>query len=543
MKIEEGKLVIWINGDKGYNGLAEVGKKFEKDTGIKVTVEHPDKLEEKFPQVAATGDGPDIIFWAHDRFGGYAQSGLLAEITPAAAFQDKLYPFTWDAVRYNGKLIAYPIAVEALSLIYNKDLLPNPPKTWEEIPALDKELKAKGKSALMFNLQEPYFTWPLIAADGGYAFKYENGKYDIKDVGVDNAGAKAGLTFLVDLIKNKHMNADTDYSIAEAAFNKGETAMTINGPWAWSNIDTSAVNYGVTVLPTFKGQPSKPFVGVLSAGINAASPNKELAKEFLENYLLTDEGLEAVNKDKPLGAVALKSYEEELAKDPRIAATMENAQKGEIMPNIPQMSAFWYAVRTAVINAASGRQTVDAALAAAQTNAAAMARFEDPTRRPYKLPDLCTELNTSLQDIEITCVYCKTVLELTEVFEFARKDLFVVYRDSIPHAACHKCIDFYSRIRELRHYSDSVYGDTLEKLTNTGLYNLLIRCLRCQKPLNPAEKLRHLNEKRRFHNIAGHYRGQCHSCCNRARQERLQRGSAAAESSELTFQELLGERR
>ncbi len=157
-KIEEGKLVIWINGDKGYNGLAEVGKKFEKDTGIKVTVEHPDKLEEKFPQVAATGDGPDIIFWAHDRFGGYAQSGLLAEITPDKAFEDKLYPFTWDAVRYNGKLIAYPIAVEALSLIYNKDLLPNPPKTREEIPALDKELKAKGKSALMFNLQEPYFT-------------------------------------------------------------------------------------------------------------------------------------------------------------------------------------------------------------------------------------------------------------------------------------------------------------------------------------------------------------------------------------------------
>lgn len=396
-KIEEGKLVIWINGDKGYNGLAEVGKKFEKDTGIKVTVEHPDKLEEKFPQVAATGDGPDIIFWAHDRFGGYAQSGLLAEITPDKAFQDKLYPFTWDAVRYNGKLIAYPIAVEALSLIYNKDLLPNPPKTWEEIPALDKELKAKGKSALMFNLQEPYFTWPLIAADGGYAFKYENGKYDIKDVGVDNAGAKAGLTFLVDLIKNKHMNADTDYSIAEAAFNKGETAMTINGPWAWSNIDTSKVNYGVTVLPTFKGQPSKPFVGVLSAGINAASPNKELAKEFLENYLLTDEGLEAVNKDKPLGAVALKSYEEELVKDPRIAATMENAQKGEIMPNIPQMSAFWYAVRTAVINAASGRQTVDEALKDAQTNSSSL---EVLFQGPEFLQQICSHPDRQVRDIE-----------------------------------------------------------------------------------------------------------------------------------------------
>lgn len=364
--IEEGQLVIWINGDKGYNGLAEVGKKFAQDTGINVIVEHPDKLEEKFPQVAATGDGPDIIFWAHDRFGGYAQSGLLTEINPDQAFQDKLYPFTWDAVRYNGKLIAYPIAVEALSLIYNKDLLPEPPKTWEAISALDNALKAKGKSALMFNLQEPYFTWPLIAADGGYAFKFADGKYDAKDVGVASIGAKVGLSFLIGLMRNEHINADTDYSIAEAAFNKGETAMTINGPWAWANIDKSKVNYGVALLPTFKGKPSKPFTGVLSAGINAASPNKALAKEFLENYLLTDSGLDMVNKDKPLGAVALKSFQEQLAKDPRIAATMANARKGEIMPNIPQMSVFWYALKTAVSNAASGRQTVDAALQDAQ---------------------------------------------------------------------------------------------------------------------------------------------------------------------------------
>ncbi|WP_312063011.1 maltose/maltodextrin ABC transporter substrate-binding protein MalE [Pantoea septica] len=365
-KIEEGKLVIWINGDKGYNGLAEVGKKFEQDTGIKVTVEHPDKMEEKYPQVAATGDGPDIIFWAHDRFGGYAQSGLLAEISPDKSFQEKLFPFTWDAVRFNGKLIGYPVSVESLSLIYNKDLLPNPPKSWEEMAAVDKQLRAKGKSAIMFNLQEPYFTWPLLAAGGAYAFKKSDGGYDVKDTGVDNAGAKAGMQFLVDQVKAKTLNADTDYSIAEAAFNKGQTAMTINGPWAWSNIDKSGINYGVTLLPTLNGKPSKTFVGVLSAGINAASPNKELAKEFLENYLLTDAGLDAVNKDKPLGAVTLKSFQQALEKDERIAATMNNARSGDIMPNIPQMAAFWYAMRTATLNALSGRQSVDAALKDAQ---------------------------------------------------------------------------------------------------------------------------------------------------------------------------------
>ncbi|MBF0752396.1 MULTISPECIES: maltose/maltodextrin ABC transporter substrate-binding protein MalE [unclassified Pasteurella] len=361
-KMTEGKLVIWINGDKGYNGLAEVGKKFEADTGVSVLVEHPDKLEEKFPQVASTGDGPDIIFWAHDRFGGYAQSGLLAELQPSQEFKDKFVDFAWDAENYNGKIIGYPVAIEALSLIYNKDLTPEAPKSWEDILELDKKLKKEGKNAIMWNLAEPYFTWPVVASNGGYAFKYANGRYDANDIGVNNEGSQKGLQFVVDMVKTKVINADMDYAVAEASFNKGETALTINGPWAWGNIEKSKINYGVAVLPTLNGQASKPFVGVLSAGVNAASPNKDFAKEFLENYLLTNEGLATVNADKPLGAVALKSYQEQLAKDSRIAATMANAQNGEIMPNIPQMTAFWYAERSAITNAVSGRQEVKAAL-------------------------------------------------------------------------------------------------------------------------------------------------------------------------------------
>ena len=361
-KMTEGKLVIWINGDKGYNGLAEVGKKFEKDTGVQVLVEHPDKLEEKFAQVASTGDGPDVVFWAHDRFGGYAQAGLLSEVNVSKEFKDKFVDFAWDAETYNGKVVGYPVAIEAISLIYNKKLTPTPPKTWEEILELDKKLKKDGKNAIMWNLSEPYFTWPVVASNGGYAFKFANGKYDANDIGVNNEGSVKALQFVVDMVKNKNISADMDYAIAEASFNKGQTALTINGPWSWGNIEKSGIDYGVTVLPTLNGQASKPFVGVLSAGINSASPNKDLAKEFLENYLLTDDGLNAVNKDKPLGAVALKSFQEVLAKDPRIAATMDNAKKGEIMPNIPQMTAFWYAEKSAINNAVTGRQTVKQAL-------------------------------------------------------------------------------------------------------------------------------------------------------------------------------------
>jgi maltose/maltodextrin transport system substrate-binding protein len=301
------------------------------------------------------------VFWAHDRFGGYAEAGLLAEVKPSKEVKEGIVDFAWDAVKYDGKLIGYPVAVESLSLIYNKDLVPNPPKSWEEVAEIDAQLKKDGKSAIMWNLKEPYFTWPLMAADGGYAFKYGAEGYDVKDAGIAKDGVKDAMN-----VEKGVISADMDYSVSESSFNQGNTAMTINGPWAWGNIEKSGINYGVTTLPKFNGQSSKPFVGVLTAGISTASPNQDLAVEFIENYLLTNDGLRKVNDDKPLGAVALNSFQKELDADKRIAATMDNAMNGEIMPNIPQMGAFWGAAKNSIINIVDGRQTVDAALADAE---------------------------------------------------------------------------------------------------------------------------------------------------------------------------------
>src|SRR5262249_34064939 len=45
---EKGTLLIWINGDKGYEGIAKIAEKFTKDTGIAVKVEHPDTAIDTF---------------------------------------------------------------------------------------------------------------------------------------------------------------------------------------------------------------------------------------------------------------------------------------------------------------------------------------------------------------------------------------------------------------------------------------------------------------------------------------------------------------
>lgn len=358
----EGEITIWINGDKSYEGLAKIGQQFEEDTGVKVIVQHPESLESRFEKVAAKGMGPDIIFWAHDRFGGYAEAGLLKEVTPSKEFKDKLVDFSWDAVTVNGKLMGYPMAIEAPSLIYNKDLLPEPPKTWEELADIHKKMQAQNKTAIMWDVKNAYFTWPMISSGGAYAFEKTAGGYNGAKTGVNNAAGVKGLQFLVDMVNQGVVNPDMDYSVSEAAFSKGEAAMTINGPWSWGNLDKMGINYGVAVLPTLNGGKGNPFVGVLSAGINAASPNGDLAVEFLENYLFVDDALKVMNDDKPLGAVTLKSFQNILEKDARIKATMTNAENGEIMPNIPQMTAYWFAEGAAIDNAMQGKQTVKEAL-------------------------------------------------------------------------------------------------------------------------------------------------------------------------------------
>ncbi|MFH0878168.1 MAG: extracellular solute-binding protein, partial [Lentisphaerota bacterium] len=119
----EGKLLIWINGDKAYTALAEIGKKFEADNGIPVTVEHPTDLPTKYAPAAQTGNGPDLVFWAHDRLGSWAASGLIQPLQIEAEYKAQFHPKSWEAFTYDGKIWGYPVCLESVALIYNKSLV------------------------------------------------------------------------------------------------------------------------------------------------------------------------------------------------------------------------------------------------------------------------------------------------------------------------------------------------------------------------------------------------------------------------------------
>jgi len=355
---EKGKLLIWINGDKGYEGIAKIGQKFTKDTGIEVVVEHPEDAIAKFEQAAAAGKGPDIWMWPHDRAGSWATAGLIVPVTPSKKTVAAIDPIAWKAWTIGGKTWGYPLSIEAVGLIYNKALVPTPPKTWEEVLALDKKLQAQGKHAISWPITQIYFGYGMISAGGGYAFKRKaDGSYDPQDTGVNNAGAVKGVDALMKAINAGAISKTADYATTDAGVNDGSIAMMFNGPWAWNNLKKSKIDFGVATFPKIDGKQGGAFVGVLGAMLSSVSPNKEIANEFMENYLLSLEGLKAVHAHVPLGVPANKAFYNELKADPLIAGTMANAQLGTPMPNNPEMTRFWSGMEAALQNITQGRET------------------------------------------------------------------------------------------------------------------------------------------------------------------------------------------
>ena len=289
----DGELLIWISDNRGYHALGELGKRFEREMGVPVRVETQEDITNKFQLAAQSGKGPDIFFWAHDRIGEWADAGLLKPVKVGEAFKAAFLPMAWEAVTHRKQIWGYPLALECVSLICNKKLVTGrPPTQLSEFPAFARELKAKDPKliAIMWDYASPYFSFPFLASAGAYSFRRTETGYNLKDIGVDNAGAIEGLKAIVDLINKDVLPRGSTQSVTDQKMSSGELATMVNGPWEWTNLRKRGIDFELAPLPGVGGNPGKPFVGVLTAFINRSSPNTDFAKYFLEQYVCTVEG-------------------------------------------------------------------------------------------------------------------------------------------------------------------------------------------------------------------------------------------------------------
>ena len=366
----DGELSIWMDADR-VPAMQEAGRRFEHDYGIKVNVDATENIPNNFPLAAQSNKGPDIVIFAHDKVGEWADGGLIAPIAIPESYRSRFDPKAWEAVQHRREYWGYPLCFEVVELIYNKKLVPDPPPAQlSDLLEVDKRLKTEhpGVATILWDYDSPYYSWGIFASGGAYVFGRTDEGYDTKNVGIDTPGAVDALNQLIGLVRAGVLpRAASVAGMPKQMMSEGKLAMMISGPWDWPDLMKSGIDFGIAPVPGIHGEPGKAFVGVSIAYINRSSPNIDIAREFLEHYAITDEVLAAANKLKPIGIPALNSLYESMSKKDELLREMKVcADEGEVMPNIPQTGRFWSAMGSALQIATNGQATADAALAEAR---------------------------------------------------------------------------------------------------------------------------------------------------------------------------------
>jgi maltose/maltodextrin transport system substrate-binding protein len=362
----DGELSIWMDADR-VPAMQEAGKKFEQDYGIKVKVDATENIPNNFPLAAQSNKGPDIVIFAHDKVGEWADGGLIAPIPVSESYRAKFDKKAWEAVQHRKEYWGYPLCFEVVGLIYNKKLVQGPPPAQlSDLLEFDKHLKAEhpGLTTILWDYASPYYSWGIFASAGAYVYAKTDTGYDIKNVGIASPGAIEALNQMIALVRAGVLPRAASVSgMPKQMMADGKLAMMISGPWDWPDLMKSGIDFGVAPIPGVDGAPGKAFVGVSIAYINRSSPNLDIARQFLEKYAITDHCLAAANRLKPIGIPALNSLYETMSQNNELLREMKLcADDGEVMPNIPQMGRFWAAMGSAIQIATNGQSTAQAAL-------------------------------------------------------------------------------------------------------------------------------------------------------------------------------------
>ncbi|MDO5697341.1 MAG: maltose ABC transporter substrate-binding protein [Dermatophilus congolensis] len=365
-------LVIWSDGDRA-PALAEYGKKFGEENGVKVAVQVATETRQQFKDATKVGKGPDVVVGAHDWVGELVQNGTVAPVQLDAATSAKFLPDAAKAAQFDGQNYGVPYAVENLGLIRNTDLAPEAPKTLDELVATGNQLVKDGKTkqVLVQNIGKKgnaYFTFPYFSAFGGNIFAAKaNGDFDATKLVVNSPeNVKAG-ELIAKLGKDKVLSTNMDDTNMDAIFDAGDAPYLISGPWSIAPAKKAGINYAISPMPSVAGgQAMKPFLGVQMFYVSAKAKNAAMAQEFVTNYVPRKDLQMALFEAGQRPPALKEAYDEVAASNPDMKAWFEAGQGGPLMPNIPAMNAVWEPFGIATADIISGKAAPKARLDAAQ---------------------------------------------------------------------------------------------------------------------------------------------------------------------------------
>jgi multiple sugar transport system substrate-binding protein len=244
-----------------------------------------DDLVQHFQAKDPNYDVVDVdVVWTAE----FAAKGWLTPLTGKMAIDTSaLLPATVKTATYNKVLYAAPQTSDGGLLYYRTDLVPTPPKTWDEMMSDCSIAKAKGINCYAGQFAK----YEGLTVNASEAINSAGGSVLAAD-GVTptltTAAAAKGLGLLVDAFKNGNIPAEAityQEEQGRQAFESGKLMFLRNWPYVYSlaKTDGSSVvkdTFGIAPLPGLTGTGAS-TLGGHNAAVSVYSKHKATAKDFL----------------------------------------------------------------------------------------------------------------------------------------------------------------------------------------------------------------------------------------------------------------------
>ncbi|WP_342433254.1 sugar ABC transporter substrate-binding protein [Neobacillus sp. FSL H8-0543] len=280
-----------------YNNLSKVAPEFEKETGIKVNLQEVGRdgyLQKVSTQLLGQGDSTDVILMLNNYIGQFGEGG---QFEPLDSYMkennfnlDHVIPAVAESVTYKEQVFAMPLDTSTHFLFYRKDLIPNPPETWEEYREVAKKFTQSQNpdSPTEFGTTfqgkrgetQPKEWYQYFWAMGGEILDKDNKPTLNSDSGVE------ALTYVVDNFrKEKIVPPDaTTYEFPEvlSAFQNEKVAMAVEWNTAYPQLADANTSPKVSDKFAIADVPGgKPFIHTWTLAINSNSKMKDAAYKFI----------------------------------------------------------------------------------------------------------------------------------------------------------------------------------------------------------------------------------------------------------------------
>ena len=334
---EEKKLVVWTNMSVEADTIQELANAWGAEKGYTVEVLHQSPSVQKFAQAVKSPDGPDaVIGIPNDQLADYVNAGLAAEVPSDAYADGDFCDAAIQACYVEGVRYAAPLSVETITLFYNTEKVSAVPAAWEELVE-----QAAQSGGLQFDATSIYYDLGFVRAFGGYIFKYENGAYDVSDIGLANDGAVNAYEF-INAMYSEHglVSADVTADIARSNFQNGETAYYIGGPWDIDGFTSAGTPFSIAKMPTLNGQPFVTPVGTQVSFVSRESDEQDAAWDLIM-YIINNGAMAMYEAGDRIPAKLSDQANETIQSDACSKVFIDQIADGEPMPTVSEMGQLW----------------------------------------------------------------------------------------------------------------------------------------------------------------------------------------------------------